>query len=51
MGELGDHGSELRVVVAVAGIGVTGEGDPPVGGDHQPEADQAQVPELGEFLS
>jgi hypothetical protein len=42
-GQLIDHGGELRDAGLVAGIGVGGQWDAAVAGDHQAEADQAQV--------
>ena len=44
--QLGNHVGELADIVAVAGIGVADERDAAVGGDHQAQADQAQVDPL-----
>ena len=45
--QLVDHGGELGDVGPVAGVGVPGQRDPAVPGDHQAQADQPQV---GAFL-
>ncbi len=45
--ELADHRGELGDVGLVAGVGVPGQRDPAVAGDHQAQADQPQV---GAFL-
>ena len=41
--ELADHRGELGDVGPVAGVGVPGQRDPPVAGDHQAQAHQPQV--------